>query len=196
MAQVAFARPTDSHESARKRLRDLIEERCYKKGSFKLASGRWSDYYFNLKPAMLDPEGINLLADLVLEEIKRTDAKFIGGLAMGAVPIAVAVVQKSLGPNSLQAFWVRPKAKDHGINNLTDGYLVTGSKVVIVDDVTTTGDSVMQAIDEVRRHGCEIVAVITVVDREEGAKERLAEVGLDLIPLYTTRDFDPDFRPT
>lgn len=193
MALIATAR-READLPQREQLRQIIAERCYEKGRFTLASGRVSDYYFNLKPAMLDAKGLDLLADLVLEQISKVGASYVGGLAMGAVPVAVAVVLRSHATSRpLQAFWVRKEAKDHGTKNLTDGYLVDGSRVVIVDDVTTTGDSVMQAIDEVRRHNCTIAAVITIVDRLEGAQERLAEAGINLIALYTTKDFDRSF---
>lgn len=188
MAQAAGPQPDIE---PRERLRRLIAERCFTKGKpFQLASGRWSDFYFDLKPAMLDPEGSNLLADLILERMAGIDAKYIGGLAMGAVPIALAVTLKSYGTSRpLQAFWVRKEAKGHGTKSLTDGYLVDGSRVIIVEDVATTGGSVMKAIDEVKRHDCQIAAVITIVDRLEGAREKLAEAGIELIALFTAKDF-------
>lgn len=181
----------DHQPSKRERLRRIIAERCFTKGKpFQLASGKWSDFYFDLKPAMLDAEGIDLLADLILERTSGIDAKYIGGLAMGAVPLAVATVLKSHSTNRpLQGFWVRKRAKDHGTQKLTDGYLVDGQPVIIIDDVTTSGGSVMDAIHEVRRHRCEIAAVITIVDRLEGAKERLAREGFELTALFDTKDF-------
>jgi orotate phosphoribosyltransferase len=139
---------------------------------------------------MLDPEGINLLADEILDTIKGIDADYIGGLAMGAVPIMVAVVTKSLATSRpLKGFWVRKEMKDHGIVKAFDGHLEPHSKVVIVDDVTTTGGSVMKAIKEARGKGCDIKAVITVVDRLEGAIENLEKEDIRLIALYTTKDF-------
>jgi orotate phosphoribosyltransferase len=194
---ITVAAQLEIEPSKRERLRQIIAERCYRRGRFKLASGKESDYYFNLKPAMLDPEGANLLADLMLERIAGLDAKYIGGLAMGAVPVAIATMMRSYATaKPLQAFWVRKEGpKEHGAKNLADGYIVSGERVIVVEDVTTTGDSVMHAIDEVRRRGCEIAAVITIVDRLEGAQKRLAREGIGLIALYTTKDFDPDFDP-
>lgn len=173
------------------RLRQIIAEMCFSKGpTFRLASGRESNFYFNLKKAMLDPEGIELLADLILEKISDIPADYVGGLAMGAVPVIVAVVMKSRrGKRSLRGFWVRKEAKGHGTKDLTDGHLVDGSRVIIVDDVTTTGGSIMQAIDEVKRHNCEIAAAITIVDRSEGAKETLAQKGIELIALFDAKSF-------
>jgi orotate phosphoribosyltransferase len=195
MGQQAASR-RETQPTAWERLRQIIAERCYAKGRFVLASGRESTYYFYMKPAMLDAEGSNLLADLILDRIAAIDANYVGGLVMGAVPIAVAVALKShASRRSLQAFWVRKEAKDHGAKSRTDGYLVDGSRVIIVEDVTTTGDSVMQAIDEVRRHHCEIAAVVTIVDRLEGAQKRLAAEKINFLALFNTRDFDPDFDP-
>lgn len=172
------------------RLRELIRELSLTKGQFKLASGRISNYFFDLKPTMLHPEGINLLADAILEKIKRFEADYIGGLAMGAVPIVVAVVMKRHSTDRpLKGFWVRKEMKDHGIVKAVDGHLADRANVIIVDDVTTTGGSVMKAIEEVKKKHCDIKAVITVIDRLEGAKENLAKQGIDLISLYTTEDF-------
>ena len=121
MAQVATSRG-GIEPSKRDRLRQIIADRCYAKGRFTLASGKESDYYFNLKPAMLDAEGLNLIADLILERVADLDVDCIGGLAMGAVPIAIATITKSYEtPRPLQAFWVRKEAKDHGTKNLADG---------------------------------------------------------------------------
>ena len=177
--------------SKRERLRQIIAERSFSQGkTFRLASGKESNFYFDLKPTMLDPEGIDLLADLILERTANIEAEYVGGLAMGAVPVAVAAILKSHGTSRpLKGFWVRKEAKGHGTNNLTDGYLPDGANVIIVDDVTTTGGSVLQAIDEVRRHNCKIAAVITIVDRLEGAKEKLASRDVELIALFNTKDF-------
>ena len=110
--------------------------------------------------------------------------------AMGAVPIVVAVVMKSQASDRpLKGFWVRKEVKDHGIVKAVDGDLADGAKVVIVEDVTTTGGSAMKAVEEAKKKHCEIKTVITVIDRLEGAKENLAKQGIELISLFTTEDF-------
>ena len=184
------ARRASTGTDSRGRLRELIRELSLTKGQFKLASGRESNYFFNLKPTMLHPEGINLVADAILEKIAGLEADYIGGLAVGAVPIVTAVVMKSQSTGRpLKGFWVRKEMKDHGVVTAVDGDLADRAKVVMVEDVTTTGGSVMRAIEEARKKRCDIKAVITVVDRREGARENLAKQGIDLISLYTTEDF-------
>jgi len=103
--------------------------------------------------------------------------------------MAAVVTKSAATARPLTGFWVRKERKDHGAEELIDGELRPGARVVIVEDVTTTGGSVLKAIKEVRAKGCAIAAVVTVVDRLEGAKAALAEEGIDLIALYTTEDF-------
>ena len=177
-------------DSDRARLRDIIAEKSFREGEFTLASGRKSDVFINLKPTMLDPEGLNLIADLVLEELKNHDAEFIGGILMGAAPILLSVVQKSYyTPRPLRGFWVRKERKDHGMQELIDGDPGEGDKIIVVDDVTTTGGSLLKAVDAMRSRGCDIVGVLTIVDRCEGAVEQVKESGYDLISIFDRYDF-------
>lgn len=190
MAQTA-AKLTPMSLSKREKLRQIIAERSFSRGnSFVLASGKSSNFYFDMKQTMLDPEGLNLIADLILEKTQGLSAKYIGGLVMGAVPIAVAVLMKSNATaNPLQGFWIRKEAKEHGTRRLADGYLPDGSDVLIVEDVTTSGGSVLQAVNEVRGRNCKVNAVITIVDRGDGAKDRLAAEGIELVSLFGISDF-------
>jgi orotate phosphoribosyltransferase len=112
-------------------------------------------------------------------------------MVMGAVPIVSVVSARSYyTDHRIPAFFVRKELKGHGTNKLIEGYLKPGTKVMFVDDVTTTGGSVMRAIQAARNIGCHVDKVITVVDRLEGAKENLAREGIELIPLFTRRDFE------
>ena len=176
---------------ARDRLRALIRERSFRMGDFTLTSGRKSAYFFDLKPTMLHPTGGRLIATLLLdalEEHPQVDA--IGGLALGAVPIvSVVAAFSSLRRRPLSAFYVRKEAKGHGTRRRIDGVLEESQKVVIVDDVTTTGGSSLEAWRAVRELGCDVIEVMTVVDRMEGATEALAEQGLRLRPLFTRAEF-------
>jgi orotate phosphoribosyltransferase len=180
-------------QARRERLRQIIAERSLiRDRNFELASGRLSNFFFDLKRTMLDPEGIDLIADALVERALSRDASYIGGLAMGAVPMVVAAVLRSRSTaRPLKGFWVRKEGKDHGTMNLVDGYLPEGAPVLIVEDVTTTGGSALKAIAEVRRRGCSIAAVITIVDRLEGARENLAAQGIELIALFDRNDFLP-----
>lgn len=180
--------------AARARLRDIIHLRSFGYGEVKLASGRTSNFYFNLKPAMLDAEGAALLAQLTLGALAGERIDCIGGLEMGAVPIAGAVAQLShMAGIPVQAFFVRKKPKEHGarlsVEGLMPGETLQGKRVVIVEDVTTTGGSAMKAVEAVREAGGEIAFVLTIVDREEGATEAFAAQGLDFRALYGASEF-------
>lgn len=180
----------NQHSSGRERLREIIAERSFKEGEFTLSSGKKSDVFFNLKPTMLDPEGLNLLADQVLEVSEECEASCIGGLVMGAVPVLISVVLKSYEtPKPLKGFWIRKEQKTHGMQQLLDGDLKPGSRVIVVDDVTTTGESVLKAIDYVENNNCTVSCVVTVIDRCEGARQRLEARGHDLISIFDRSDF-------
>jgi orotate phosphoribosyltransferase len=180
--------------SARARLREIIHVRSFGYGDVKLASGRVSHFYFNLKPTMLDAEGAALLARLTLDALAGERIDCIGGLEMGAVPIAGAVAQLShMIGTPVQAFFVRKQPKDHGaklsIEGLMPGESLHGKRVVIVEDVTTTGGSAMKAIEAVRDAGAEIAFVLSIVDREEGAAEAFAAKDLDFRVLFRAAEF-------
>lgn len=183
-------------ETAQKaRLIDIIKTRSFHSGrEVKLASGRTSTYYFNMKPTMLDAEGAHLIATLILKAIADKKVDLVGGLEMGAVPIASAVAAVShASGNPVNAFFVRKQAKEHGtkslIEGLPEGESLRAKRVVIVEDVTTTGGSAIKAVEIVRVEGAEVVGVVTVVDRQEGAGEAFAAAGLTLTPILTLEDF-------
>jgi orotate phosphoribosyltransferase len=177
------------------RLIEIIRKRSFQSGrEVKLASGRTSTYYFNMKPTMLDAEGAHTIAQLILAAIADLNADLIGGLEMGAVPLASAVAAVShTGGKPVNAFFVRKQAKEHGtkslIEGLPDGDSLKGKRVVVVEDVTTTGGSAIKAAEALRAEGAEVVGVVTVIDREEGAGEAFAAAGLTLTPLLTLTDF-------
>lgn len=191
----AQARATPaSPAQARARLAAIIRTRSFGRGEVTLASGRKSDFYFNLKPTMLDAEGAALLAELTLEALSKERIDYVGGLEMGAVPIAGAIAQLSfLKGTPMQAFFVRKKPKEHGarlsIEGLAPGESLKGKRVVIVEDVTTTGGSAIKAAEAVRETGAVIVMVFTMVDREEGAAETFARAGLAFRALFRAREF-------
>jgi orotate phosphoribosyltransferase len=183
-----------SKSASRARLAEIIRRRSFGRGEITLASGRKSDFYINLKPTMLDPEGAALLAELTFDALKDDNLDYIGGLEMGAVPIAGSIAQISwLKGHPIAAFFVRKKPKEHGarlaVEGLAKGETLQGKRVVIVEDVTTTGGSAIKAVDAVRDAGGEIVLVFTMVDREEGAAENFAQAGVPFRSLYKASEF-------
>lgn len=177
------------------RLVEIIKARSFQEGpEIKLASGKTSTFYFNMKPTMLDSEGAHLIAELILDQLDGVDADLIGGLEMGAVPIAASTtaVAHARG-RSLPAFFVRKQAKEHGTKSLVEGLArgetMDGKRVVIVEDVTTTGGSAIKAAEAIKASGATIVRVITIVDRQDGADEAFKAAGLDFRPLLTLANF-------
>src|SRR5690348_14369078 len=149
---------TLSKSANRARLHEIIRKRSFGRGEITLASGRKSDFYFNLKPTMLDPEGATLLAELSYDAVKDEKIDYIGGLEMGAVPLAGAIAQLSwMKGNPIAAFFVRKKPKEHGarlaVEGLAKGESLKGKRIVIVEDVTTTGGSAIKAIEAVKDAG-------------------------------------------
>jgi orotate phosphoribosyltransferase len=183
-----------SKSASRARLADIIRRRSFGRGEITLASGRKSDFYFNLKPTMLDPEGAALLAELTFEALRDDHLDFIGGLEMGAVPLAGAIAQLSwIKGHPIAAFFVRKKPKEHGarlaVEGLAKGESLQDKRIVIVEDVTTTGGSAMKAVETVREAGGDVVLVFTMVDREEGAADAFSQAGLPFRSLYKASEF-------
>ncbi|MFN0219099.1 MAG: orotate phosphoribosyltransferase [Hyphomicrobium sp.] len=188
------AKPSSNAER-RARLVEIVAARSFQEGpEMRLASGKTSTFYFNMKPTMLDSEGAWLIASLILDSLDGVEADLIGGLEMGAVPIAAsATTLAHARGRRLPAFFVRKQAKEHGTKSLIEGLgreeTMVGKKVVIVEDVTTTGGSSIKAAEAIRAAGGTIVRVITVVDRLDGAAEAFAAAGLEFQPLLTLADF-------
>jgi orotate phosphoribosyltransferase len=185
---------TELKSDNRARLAEIIRTRSFGRGKITLASGRESDFYFNLKPTMLDAEGAALLAELTLDALAGEKVDYVGGLEMGAVPIAGAIAQLSfMRGKPIPAFFVRKKPKEHGaklsIEGLAKNESISGKRVVVVEDVTTTGGSAMKAVESLREAGAQIAFVLTMVDREEGAAETFKEAGLDFRSIYRASEF-------
>lgn len=172
----------------KERLIRLIYEKAFKYSDepvFKLVSGRVSSYYFNCKAVTLHPEGMYLIGSIIFDMIKELPVRGIGGLTLGADPIADAVAYTSYLKNRpVEAFVVRKTAKSHGTMQWIEGNVKAGDKVVIVDDVITTGKSTIEAISRAREAGLEIVKVIALVDRQEGGCEAVLESVKDVRAGY------------
>jgi len=181
-------------ERMRARLKEIIRARSFSEGETRrLASGRASAFYFNMKRTLSQPEGLYLVAELMLREIRKEKCDVIGGLEMGAVPILNSVAMLSFQKGApVPLFWIRKKAKEHGTRELIEGEdaaALAGKTAIMLEDVTTTGGSVLKAIGQARENAMTISTVITIVDRMEGASENLAAHGVALKALFTADDF-------
>jgi orotate phosphoribosyltransferase len=173
----SFRRKTMDIQEMKERLIGIILERSFKYSDnppFTLVSGLKSNYYFNCKPTTLDPEGMNLIGELVFTMLADSGVTAAGGLTLGADPIAnaLSVISFQRG-RPIKSFIVRKDVKDHGIKNAVEGNVRPGEQVAIIDDVITTGGSTITAIERARETGLVVERVITLIDREEGGKENI-----------------------
>lgn len=177
----------------RKRLKELLLEKSYRQGTFTLTSGKTSDFYIDGKQTTLDAEGGYLCGRLLFDLIQNAPEKIssVGGMTLGADPLVTAVSVVShladTADTSLPAFIVRKEAKRHGTGNYIEGKknLEPGSSVALVEDVVTTGGTLIQVIERVENEGFKVGLVVTVVDREEGGAEVLAQAGYPLQSIFT-----------
>lgn len=173
----------------KQKLLSLLKSRALIFGDFTLSSGQKSSYYIDLRLISLYPEGVYYLAKIILDMIASEDIDAVGGPTLGADPILGAVAAISfLEGKPLSTFIVRKEPKSHGTGKLIEGELKAGSKVVIIDDVITTGKSTFQAIQAAEELHCRIVRVIAVVDREQGGGKKLQELGYRFTPIFTLRE--------
>ena len=168
----------------------LLKEKAVIRGERTLASGKKSDFYIDGKQVTLDPHGIVVVGKLILSMIASTKVEAVGGPTMGADPMAAAVaLLSSQTGHPLKAFLVRKEAKKHGLQKMIEGpRLGEGDRVVMLEDVITTGGSVLAAIREVEKLGARVVKTICLVDRNEGAAETLAPYHYS--PIFTLEDLN------
>jgi orotate phosphoribosyltransferase len=183
-----------SDSDHRAALFELIRQRSFGRGKIKLASGRESDFYFDLRPTTLHPAGATYIGDMIIDALEGLDVDYVGGLAMGAIPIATAAsIASHRGGRAIGAFFVHKKAKEHGerklVEGLPKGESLRDKNVVIVEDVTTTGGSAIQAVDAAQQEGGNVVLVLTIVDRLEGAEDTFAARRLPFRALFTADEF-------
>ena len=164
----------------RRRLLNLLREKSYRYSPdqpFKLASGRESPYYVDCRPTTFSAEGLALIGEIVFEMLKNLGVDAVGGLTLGADPMAHAVALTSyLKGQPINSFSVRKEPKGHGAGRQVEGDVKSGDKVVIVEDVITTGGSTLKAIAAAQEFGLQVVKVIILVDREEGGREAVEQV--------------------
>lgn len=168
----------------------LLEKEALKRGKFVLSSGETSNYYLDGRVITLTPEGAFLVASIILEMVKDLKIDAIGGPTLGADPMTGAIAVLSHIKNiPLKTFIVRKAAKEHGSKRQVEGpALKKGSRVILVDDVATTGKALIQAKEALEKEGVRIERAIVIVDRGEGAKDNLAKVGLKLEAIFSRQD--------
>ena len=186
---------SDSRTETRQKLRELLETRAAQKRDVTLSTGAKSSFYFDCKPVTLSADGAYLTGTAFLDALDELPEypEAVGGRTLGADPIVSAmVVLSQVRGRPIQGFYVRKEPKSHGTKRLIENPPKSGAKVVIVDDVVTSGGSVLKAVAEARAAGCEVVGVMALVDREEqdGEARILGEVGKDkYVPLFRRSDF-------
>ena len=180
-------------EQARERLIERIRDLAYlysEKDDFTLASGRKSKHFFDMKPVMMDPECAHLLGVLIHHQIETTgQVDAVGGLELGAVPLTGIAIAKAGRGSPLKGFIVRKEPKGRGGRKtgnppgIEGSSLERGHRIVLLEDVTTTGGSALKAAQRLMEMGCDVASCITILDRQEGGLEAFQEAGIPLIPL-------------
>ncbi len=157
---------------------------------FKLTSGQLSCFYIDCKTVSLNAHGARLIGEAIFEKIKSLPVDGVGGMTLGADPIATAVaVISDMKQKPIDAFIVRKEPKQHGSGQQVEGSLPVGAKLVVVEDVVTSGGSTLRTINVLRSAGYTILKVIALIDRMEGGGEKIVAEGIPFEPLYTMKDF-------
>ena len=180
--------PTDHRD----RLRQMLLERSMRFGEFVLSSGATSNYYIDVRKTSLHPEGLRLISQLFWDVLKNDDITAIGGLTLGADPLVAGVMllAASQGKN-LEGFLVRRTPKDHGMRGEVEGNLAGHKRVAILDDVITSGESAIIAAEAAESYKAQVVRIITVVDRSQGAPQTFQQKSLPFSSLFTMTDLLP-----
>ncbi len=172
-------------------LLELLRERSIRHGEFTLASGERSSWYVDCRPTTMSARGQRAIGRLGLAAIRQAgwEPVAVGGLTMGADPVAYAVAAASIElPTPIDAFSVRKAPKDHGTSKRIEGNFVAGAKVVVIEDVITSGGSALSAIEAVRAEGGEVLGVLAVLDREAGGRQKIEATGVPVLALMTATE--------
>jgi len=175
----------------KKQLLALLKKDAFCKEQITLSSGKQSDYYIDARRVTLHPQGVYLCAKIILEMIQDDNVIAVGGPTLGADPIVGAIASLSFqNKKPLNTFIVRKAPKPYGKQQQIEGPLLSkGARVVVIDDVATTGKSIIQSIEALRAVGVEVVKAVCIVDRNEGARQALAAVKCELVPLFDVAQF-------
>lgn len=181
-------------DSAARELLAIIQARSFKTGSFRLSSGKESTLYFNMKPTMMQPRGAELSARALLRIVNALGVEYISGLEMGAVPVIGSIAAiSSADQTPVKTSFVRKRAKEHGTQDVIEGLgpdeSLSGKTVLVIDDVATSGKSILQAADVIRRAGGIVAHAACLVNRNEGGAELLAAHGVELHSIFNASDF-------
>ncbi|MCK9274496.1 MAG: orotate phosphoribosyltransferase [Syntrophales bacterium] len=186
------------YAAMKKRLAEMIFEKSFRYSDnppFTLASGKTSNYYFNCKATTLNPEGMYLIGNTIFDMLKNSEVSAVGGLTLGADPIANAVSLISYQKGRpLNTFIVRKDIKEHGTRSAIEGNVQSGDHVCVLDDVITTGGSTILAIKKAREAGLVVDGVIALIDRQEGGREHILESVSNVKSVFTRDDIMNRFR--
>lgn len=183
----------------RGRLKDLLLERSVRRGDFVLASGARSTVYVDCRTTTMHAEGQFLVGQLGWELLRAggLHPASVGGLTMGADPVAYAIAHASwIAGEPVNAFSVRKQPKDHGTGRRVEGCFESGDPVVVIEDVVTSGGSALQACEAVVAEGGVVLAVLAVLDRETGGRERIEEAGYPLVSIFRISEIVPELAET
>ncbi|MHB0866357.1 MAG: orotate phosphoribosyltransferase [Thermoleophilia bacterium] len=173
----------------RERLQQLLLEKAYLTGKFVLTSGKLSDHYFDCKQVTLDREGLPLASELIVARMRDEGLDIIGGLTLGADPLVAGVIDAGFRLGyPVGGYIARKEPKKHGTGSWLEGPVVAGSRVAVIDDVVTSGGSIIRAIEISRDEGLLPEVAYTLVDREEGGAENIARTGVRFEALYRYSD--------
>ena len=180
--------------TSHRQLIELLARRSVRRGNFTLASGRQSSFYVDCRLTTMSPQGLSSIGPIGLSVIRDRgwDADSIGGLTLGADPVSYAISYASADTRKpLRAFTVRKEAKAHGTGKLIEGPFETGDRVVVIEDVITTGGSALKAAEVIRAAGASILGVLAVVDREEGGREAIEAAGYQVASIARVSEILP-----
>jgi orotate phosphoribosyltransferase len=180
--------------TTRRQLIELLAQRSARRGNFILASGKQSSFYIDARLTTMSPEGLSAIGPTGLGMIRERgwDADSVGGLTLGADPVSYAISYASAAAGKpVRAFTVRKEAKAHGTGKLIEGPYNPGDRVVVIEDVITTGGSALKAVEALRAAGATILGVLAVVDREEGGREAIEAAGLEVAAIARVSEILP-----